>query len=165
MITGNRKNSEIVLVNNLIEYSMPSKKNGTKITNFGSVFRPLHYCSRIWGLASFSIVTNSNGEFQKPKIHLFDGLWFLASIGIYCLFIEATLNKFKISKENLKRETWILILSARLMELFTYVYGILIIIMNMCNRFKLIDMVKMCNCFDKEVLRCAIYILCLPLFE
>lgn len=151
MITLNRNHSKIVLVDNLIESSMTSKKSGTEIMNFGSVFRPLYYLSRIWGLAPFSITTNSNGEVQKPKIHFFDGLLFLISFCVYFLFTNSALTKFEASKEYLKKETWILILCTRSLEVFTYVYGILTIIMNVCNRFKLINMVNMYTRFDREV--------------
>lgn len=41
--------------------------------------------------------------------------------------------------------------SARLLELFGSMYGILAIIMNLCNRFNLINMVNMYVRFDKKV--------------
>lgn len=155
MITLSRKHSKIILVDNLIEPSVTSKKDGTKSMNFGSVFRPFYYLSRIWGLTPYSITENSNGDVRKPKIYIHDSLWFMISICLYSLFFESSLIKFKISKDHLKKETWILILFARLMELFTYAYGISTIILNVCNRFKLIDMIKMYVCFDREV-TCAV---------
>lgn len=152
MFTFHRKYTKVVLVDNLIESSLTNfnKEKPTKM-NFGSVFRPLYYLSRIWGMAPFSITTNSNGEVQKPKIHLFDGLWFLITICVYLFFTNYAWNAFQTSRGNLDKETWILILSARLLAIFAFVYGILMVIINVCNRFKLITMVKMFNRFDKEV--------------
>lgn len=146
MITCNPKHSQIVLVNNLIKSSLPLKESGIKITNFGSVFRPLHYLSRISGIAPFSIVTNSNGDVQKPKIHIHDGLLFLTMICIYGLFSIHSYNRF-----NLSGKSYLLYLCAYLFETFTFAYGILMVIMNVCNRFKLIEMLKTYIRFDKEV--------------
>lgn len=98
MITFNQKHSNIVLVDNLIVSTMNMKKRQKKVMNFGSVFRPLYYLSRIWGLASFSIDTNSNEELQNPKIHLKDVVWFSTNILIFSLFVYLTLNAYKPSK-------------------------------------------------------------------
>lgn len=119
--------------------------------NFGSVFRPLYYLSRMWGLASFSIDTNSNGELRSPKIHLHDGLWFSTTIIIYSLFVYDALSSYKPSEEILSQKTWVMMVSAHLLELFGSVYGIVGIIMNVRNRFNLVNLVNMYIRFDKEV--------------
>lgn len=152
MITLNQKRSKIVLVNNLIEPSMTSKKSDTKIMNFSTVFRPLHYFSRIWGLAPFSIVTNSNGDVQEPKVHLCDSLWFLIMLCMYLSFANYTLEVFANTRGNYNEKSWIMSVCAILMVGLTFIHGILAIIINVCNRYKLVDMVKMFTRFDKEVL-------------
>lgn len=151
MITSNPKHSEIVLVDSLIVPSMNMKSRPKKAMNFISVFRPLYYLSRVWSLASFSIATNSNGELHSPKIHLFDGLWLSTNILIYLLFAYEALNMQKSSEENLSERTWVLMVSVHLLELFGSIYGILVIIMNVRNRFKLISLVNLYLRFDKEV--------------
>lgn len=152
MITPTRKYKKIVFVDNSIESSMALKRRDEmKCTNFGSIFRPLYYLSRVWGLAPFSIVTNPNGEVQKAKIRLYDVLWFLIAIYVHLFFMNSVLNKFKTAKEKIKRDTWILLVSARAMEVFTFAHGILTIVMNICNRFKLISIVRMFIRFDREV--------------
>lgn len=146
MITFNRKHSRIVLVDNLIKSSMTFKARPTKIMNFGSVFHPLYYLSRIWGLVPFSIVTKSNGDVQNPKIHLRDVLFFAISFKIRLLFSFISHKRYmELGKANT------LDLCVYLFEEFSFLYGILIAIMNVCNRFKLMDMLKMYNHFDKEV--------------
>lgn len=151
MITLTRKYTKIVLVNNLIESSMTVNSKESKTMNFGSVFRPLYHLSRVWGLAPFSIASNPNGELQNPKIGFSDGVWLLTTILIYLSFASYSLNAFQTARKTLNRGTWILILCARILALFAFVYGILTIIISLCNRFKLINIVKMFARFDEEV--------------
>lgn len=151
MTTFNQKHSNIVLVDNLIVSLMDMKRRHKKQMNFGTVFRPLYYLSRMWGLASFSIGTNSNGELQPPKIRLHDGLWLSATIMIYSLFVYNTLSSYRPSKINLSQKTWVMMVSSHLLELFGSIYGIFGIIMSVSNRFKLISMVKLLTRFDREV--------------
>lgn len=151
MIALNRKHSKIELVDNLIVSSNTTKRRHTKIMNFGSVFRPLYFLSRIFGFASFSISTKSKGEIQNPKIYFYDGLWFLTVILMYLVFAYDTLNTFRTSKQFLNQKTWVMVVCARLTEVLSFIHGILAIIMNVVNRFKLMNMVKMYNRFDKEV--------------
>lgn len=132
---------------------MALKSTPTKMMSFGSVFRPLHYLARIWGLVPFSIATNSNGELQNPKIHLYDGLWLLTTVLLYMSFLNYAWNALNYDRKISIRNTWILILCARLLAVFAFVYGILTTIINMCNRYKLISLVKMCTRFDEEVCR------------
>lgn len=153
MFTLNRKHPKIVLVNNLIQTSMKGslKIIQMKIMSFGSVFRPLHRLARIWGLAPYSIAADSNGELLNSKIHLYDGLWLLTTVLLYLAFLNYSVDAFNVDRKALHRETWILILCARLLAIFAFLYGILSIIINMCNRFKLMNMVKMYTRFDEEV--------------
>lgn len=154
MFTLNRKHPKIELVNNLIQASMKGtlKITQTKIMSFGSVFRPLHYLARVWGLAPYSIATNSSGELLNSKIHLYDGLVFLTTILLYLAFLNYAVDEFNVDRKTLHRETWILILCARLLAVFAFVYGIFgIIIINLINRFRLINMVNMYARFDEEV--------------
>lgn len=157
MITHNRKNSKIVLVDNLIVSSMNMKRKYSRIKNFASVFRPLYYLSRVWGLASFSILTKLNGELQNPKIHLHDGLWISATITLYSLFAYNTLKTFVPSEENVNEKTFVMMVSARLMDLFGFIYGIWGIMWNLRHRFKFINMVNMFTRFDREVLAYAYF--------
>lgn len=156
MITPDRKQLKFELDDHVIKPAMPLKRRDMKAMSFGSVFRPLYYSSRIWGLAPFSIATNANGEIQKPKIRLCDGLCFLATIYVHLCLMDSVWNKFNTTKEKRQKGTWILLISARAMEIFTFGYGILTVSMNICNRFNLIAIVKMFIRFDREV--CLIYV-------
>lgn len=146
MITLNQKHAKTVLVDNLIEYSLAFKRTDSKVMNFGVLFRPLYYLSRIWGLAPFSITTNSNGEIKKTKIRIRDVLIFLISIIIHLLFSFISHKRYKLLEKPTTLD-----LCIYLFEIFSFAYGTLLAIMNACSRFKMIDMLKMFNSFDKKV--------------
>lgn len=146
MIAFNPKYSKTVLVDNLIEYSLTLKTKDSENMSFGQLFRPIYYLSRIWGLAPFSITTNSNGDIKKTRIRIRDVLFFLISIIIHLLFSFISHNRYKlIAKPNT------LDLCVYLFEIFSFAYGTLLAIMSLCSRSKLIEMLKMFNSFDKKV--------------
>lgn len=151
MIGHHRKHSKIVLFNHLIVSSTKMKIRCSRPTNCSSVFQPLYLLSRVWGLAPFSIVTNSNGEVRSPKIGLHDGLQFSTMMVFYSFFVYNNLNTFEPSEENRNEKTWVLMLSGRLLELLGFLYGISAIIMNVRNRSKIINKVKLLTRFDREV--------------
>lgn len=151
MIFDNPKQSKLELVDNVIEPSTTLKRKCIKTLNFGSVFCPLYCLSRIWGLAPFTIVKSSNGEVQNPKLRLRDVLWFLVMVCGQLYFMQKSWANFNTSSIKIKKETWILIISARGMEIFAFAYGIATIFMNICNRFKVINIIKMFIHFDREV--------------
>lgn len=159
MITFNRKHPKIVLVDNVIVSSMLLNKGRKKTMSFGSVYRSHYYLSRVWGLASFSIATDSNEEIKIAKIRLYDVVWFLATISIYSLFTFDELNQFEDFRRKSNQKgfngAWILIACARLVNILGFSYGILVVVMNICNRFNLMNLVNMYIRFDKEVYSCG----------
>lgn len=146
MTTFDRKYPKIVLVDNLIVL----KKRQKKIVNFGSVFRPLYHLSRVWGLAPFSIATDSKEEIKIAKIHLYDVVRFLTAMIIYGLFTYDAMKEFEVFRKKSNQKAWIA--CARLVNILGFSYGILVIIMNVCNRHNLSNFVNMYIRFDKEVL-------------
>lgn len=150
MFTLNQKYSKTVLVDNLIEYSLAFEKKDTKVMDFGLLFRPIYYLSRIWGLAPFSIITHSNRAIKKTKIRLRDVLFFLFSIVINLSFSFISYKRYKLLE---KPDT--LELCIYLFEIFSFAYGTLLAIMNVCCRTLWIDMLKMFNRFDRKVCQCT----------
>lgn len=113
-------------------------------------FQPIYYITRIFGTTSFSIVYNANGEPQTSKVGIFDGMWFLVMICIHVAsayyFIHELLNLFKEPNEPL-----LMFISDYILHIVKLVLGALIIVMNMCTRFKLVYILQKLTIFDKEV--------------
>lgn len=110
-------------------------------------FRPVYYFSRIFGFLSFSIAYNSDGSIQGPKVRAFDITWFILAISLYVL---SAFMHFR-SIDYLKNQSFIMIDGDFLLLKLSLVSCILVIVMDMCNRVKLVDIVKNFNSFDEKV--------------
>lgn len=115
--------------------------------DFAYTFRPVYYFSRIFGFLPFTIVYNANGSIQGPKVRVFDITWFMLSIALYIL---SAFMHFR-SIENLKSQSFVLIVGDFLLLKLGLVFCILVIVMDMCNRFKLVEILKQFNSFDDKV--------------
>lgn len=116
--------------------------------NFAYGFRPIYYFSRVCGLMPFSITYDSNGEIQKARVRVFDGLWFVISM---CLYLLALHISFQETRKYYMMEPNFLILGdfiPRGMKLF---FGCTKIALDMYNRAKLIGILKSFTEFDNEV--------------
>lgn len=139
------------------------KKTNSKKIDFAYSFRPIYYISRFYGLMPFTITYNSRGTIHGPKVKMFDILWFIVSIIINLIYA------FKISKDTLylqdpKKISNILIGGDYFLEVFSIIFIILLIGMNMCIRSKLVDIVKKINTFDEEVSQFIVLVILCVLF-
>lgn len=138
--------------NNQIEDSVENV-NSSEQLNFFSSFKPNYYFLRALGLWPFSFVRDSNGEIIKSKITKLDLLWFIISIHLYVL---ASIVFFKSSKiferENTKTTANYIIVNGNYTRL---IFGLILVALSigidMCNRFKLANALKMFATFDKLV--------------
>lgn len=130
--------------------SAPIKKR-SKDSNFAYVFRPVHYTSRIVGLLPFSFVYESNGEIKDSKIRIFDWFWFIMCISVYTLIIYSGLAHINLSKGPLDN-TFIVYLGSDLNVITCFCSTVINIVYQMCNRSKLVEILKSFTMFDKEVL-------------
>lgn len=110
-------------------------------------YKPIYYFSRFLGLLPFSLKYDSNGEIQMPKISKFDGVWFIVSITIYLALAKIASLSIEIQKNA---SSPMLILSNTLLLMFGLIYGAIMIVENMCGRFRFVGILKMITAFDKE---------------
>lgn len=125
-----------------------NQENRSKNLNFADSFRPIYYFSRVFGLMPYSIIYDSNGDVQEPKVRTLDVLWFVISMCIYILMAVILYQEMNIS--NLNTSVYILLLGEFVLLMLTLIFGAQVIGMDMCNRFRIIDILKKINTFDKE---------------
>lgn len=118
--------------------------------NFTYSFRPIYYFSRALGLMPFSIEYDSNGVAQEPKLSKLDCLWAIISISIYSSLVYQVCSYVKIP-ENPSEISYFEVLSNILMSLILFCSIILIIGLNVCNRFRFVNILKSFTTFDNEV--------------
>lgn len=112
--------------------------------NFASVFWPIYYFSRVFSFMPFTIVYDSMGEVREPKVTVLDMLWFLISLCAYLVAITGGSYSFnKLSKLNTQVNT--------IYYTSEFTFGIIGMIRDMRNRYKLIDILQTFIQFDKEV--------------
>lgn len=124
-------------------------ENTTKVEkfDFAYTFRPIYYFSRIFGSLPFTIVFNSKGSVEGTKIRVFDSVWFILSIALYILLSFMRFRSIKPPKHT----SLVLLHGDFLLLKSALVFCILFIVMDMCNRFKLVDILKNLITFDEKV--------------
>lgn len=118
--------------------------------NCSHSFRPTYLVSRAFGLMPFSIVYHSNGDIDRPKISIFDGLWFALSLCFYLCGIYMT-AKVTIFNQIKSRMSLVSTVGYTICCELGLILGYISIIVNMANRSKLIDIIKKFTIFDQEV--------------
>lgn len=124
--------------------------NNSKKFNFLYSFRPVYYFSRAMGFMPFTIVCNSNGTIQGPAIRSFDIFWFILSICGYILLTIFSFLNIRFPENSKNTESTILIGADYFLLLLGFVFSVVVIIMDFCNRFKLVKILKHLNTFDEE---------------
>lgn len=119
--------------------------------NFAYSFRPIYLVSRVFGLMPFSIVYYPNGGVHKPKITKYDGFWLVLSLSIYIYGIFSTTSYINDYSASLRFNSKILNIGYTLSIGLGLILCILSMILDFGNRFKLIDIIKKFDIFDKEV--------------
>lgn len=117
--------------------------------SFTQSFRPIYYFSRMFGLMPFSIINDSNGEAQEPRISKLDGLWFVVAICTYLAMGYITYENAAPKDPN--SMPYKLLFVDSIIFFPEIILGIFIIGFEMCNRFKLINILKEFITFDTEV--------------
>lgn len=116
-----------------------------------ATFRPIHCTSRIFGLMPFTIVCNSDGEVQSLKVKTVDGIWFTVSICTYLFFVIFNYDVLRVSAHYYRKSvTLILIEGNYTLPWLSFVCVTVFFVVNMCNRRKYFDILKMFEQFDKE---------------
>lgn len=129
---------------------VPTKKvsNANK-PNFSYSIRPMYYFSRAFGLFPFTMIYDTNGDVQGAHVTLFDILWFFISIFLYLLMAFYCYMNMDLPQNP--NDSYILNLGDYALLIVGLIYGAIIILLDMFNRFGFIDLVKNITTFDKEV--------------
>lgn len=123
----------------------------SKALNFLSSFKVNYYFLRFFGLWPFSLVRDPNGEIRKCKIRKLDLLWFIISMPLY---VSASFVFYKNSQTEskiLKFTTKVISSGDNIRIAISLISVALAIAIDMCNRFKLINMLNMFVRFDESV--------------
>lgn len=127
--------------------------NNTKKLNFPCNFKVNYHFLRAFGLWPFSLIRDSNGEFQKPKITKIDLLWSLVSILSY---ISASIG-FYMNAKALEMKTTDLKIESIMINVdymrivFSLIFVAISIAVDMFNRFKLVNVLNNFVRFDESV--------------
>lgn len=140
-----------------------ANRGEAKQLNFEYGFRPLYHFSRAVGFWPFSIRHNSNGAIQSAHISRLDGVWFAISIccnlSTILYFIISMLDDLNPNEKTIFTFR-ILYTLFRVMSLSIGAVGI---ILDMLNRYTLVNILKKFIIFDNEVRLHDLYYF-LPIF-
>lgn len=130
--------------------AVPKDENHrTNTLNFAIAFRPIYYFSRIFGRMPFTIVHNSNGEIQRPRITAFDIIWLFISLCVYSVALISN-QMWKDTYVAWKRNK-IFIISNNVYALLEVGFCLIGIIMDLFNRYKIVQVLNKFTIFDKKV--------------
>lgn len=113
--------------------------------NFLYGFRPIHILSRVIGLMPFSII-QSYGSVQKPRVSVLDGLWFVISLCSWSFFVV----QINIPTDS-NNVSYVLVLSSALLAFSMLIYCMSLPLIDMCNRYKIVDIIIKFTIFDQRV--------------
>lgn len=111
--------------------------------------RTIYYFSRFIGLLPFSIIRDRNGDVKEVRVSLFDFLW--CSIAV-CLYLSMAFICFQTMNLPKKaNSTHILVLGDCIHCILGLINAAIMIVMDMCNRFRILNILKKFALFDKQV--------------
>lgn len=152
----------MIAMNQVKKYSFdPRPKSATKMAsyirkfNFAYAFRPIYYFCRVFGLMPFKITYYSNGTIHGFEIATFDIIWFIISMA-FNLVLAFLMLRNSQHVENLKNMSIILVGGDFILQVFSMVFDVILIGMDMCISSKLVRILKKINAFDEEVSECIV---------
>lgn len=124
------------------------KSHGQKYDFVYSLW-PTYFFSRAVGLMPFSIVISSNGEIQRARVGVYDLIWFVVSVSWYILL--AFISYVDLRLPQSPNESFILKLGDHLLLIYGLFHGAFMILMDMFNRRRIVELAQRCFAFDQEV--------------
>lgn len=115
--------------------------------NFLNSFRLIYFISRVFCFIPFSIIRDLNGNIVTSKIRVFDGVLFMAFITLHFV---TSVYYYMIPVRQLLGISQVLKFH-RILPISIHNNIVMILIMNMYNRQKIINIIKMFNIIDEEV--------------
>lgn len=146
MENSRRNNISMIAVqsNDCSENENPSTK-----LRFSAAFRPIYYFSRFFGFMSFTFVHDSKGDIQRHKITAVDILWFFISLCIYLFALNITIVWHDLYMSTINSN--FIMLASKTIFISEIVFCIIGMIMDLCNRCEIINILRNIEQFDKEV--------------
>lgn len=148
MENSSRKTDSIITMQSTLNDCTENQNQSRKL-NFAKTFRPIYYVSRFFGFMPFTIIYDSSGVAQEPKTSAFD---------IAMVFVSLCAYSYTIIGERIMNNTFttqnysnIVSFSWKSSTIHDGLFGIINTIMDLCNRFKYIEILKRFNHFDNEV--------------
>lgn len=117
--------------------------------SFSHSFRPTYLVSRAFGLMPFSIVYFPNGDIDRPKVSIIDGLWFAFSLCIYIFGIYVA-SSIPILNQGILKIALVLLIGYTICFELGLILGLLSVTLDMSNRFKIVDIMRKFTFFDQE---------------
>lgn len=128
---------------------MELKNTNSERLTFTHSFKPIYILSRIFGFMPFTIVYDSNGAIQTAQIKVIDFFWFIISIVIYLLSTLYFITY--VRRKQIPDSFATLAYATRTIVIFRKLFYCVCISTDMCNRFKLVEILKKINIFDERV--------------
>lgn len=125
------------------------KEDHPKRASFAFGLRPIYLISRVFGLLPFSIIHDSNGVAQEPRFGKLDALWMVINIGIYVSMAYLTFYDIKFD-QNSTGITTTLLTGDDLLILMKLILGMIMIGLDLYNRFGFIEIWRKFSIFDAE---------------
>lgn len=122
-------------------------KNRVKTFNFMDSFKPVYFVLRLLGLKPFSITHDSDGEPKRPKITILDGIWLAISLSVYAFMAYSVEGN---EHKKLSAVSFMYILGY-IFTMFGLFCSVATIVIDICNRFKFVDILRKITIFDNEV--------------
>lgn len=123
-------------------------KQRKSASNFYDCLRPTFAISRGFGLITFSLHLNSDGNLEKTTFGLHNGIRFAASALVNLLLLYLTQY---LPKSKKRFETPVLKLTYRLYRFLTYLSVFVAVGLDLFNRKRLLKILKDFTAFDKNV--------------
>lgn len=139
-------------IKNRFKFNRNEKGSGYAV-NFRHVFRPIYYFARLFGQLPFSIVQRPNSRSRQSRVTKFDALWFLISICVYLKLVQLFwwFMERALVLSSTKPTIYLLVTTINMLRLVNILFGLLILIMDMCNRHRLVRILNNFTAFDRKV--------------
>lgn len=112
-------------------------------------FQPIYYFSRVIGLWPFTIVRDSNGSIEKTRVRFVDAFWFFISIFAYltaAFYAYKDIKSLQVSNTETTNFSIFFIF-----QIMCLLFGACGVVLDMCNRTKLVNILEKFTAFDNEV--------------
>lgn len=122
----------------------------SKDIDFFYSLRPIYFVSRLFGLLPFSIIRDSSGVVQNARVNSFDLIWFFIAL---CIYLSMAWICYKSVEARQERLSYTMVIGDGVILTLSLINSANMIIMDMFNRFKFIEILKKFSFFDDEVIK------------